>query len=235
MNTLLEPIRSLTFEVGTRRVIAPRSGVIHTLSYDFAAYGTRVRNEVVPYRGGRFYFTAGEARRRGIEGSIQAALAGGVGVSATATLQNHRYSEYVVDSAYYNRPGRYADYSDNRVVGTPQTIFGADLSWLPTALTPLRIGFGLQSVGSYFADDANVVEVPPSVVASASLALNSPVPLGGGLGLRGSLQVVNLFNRANVGSAFLNPELVGELPAAYEPGMPRQVIVGVSLGWIEGR
>ena len=235
MNPLLEPIRSLTLEVGTRQVVAPRSGVIRTLSYDLAAYSTRVRNEVVPYRGGRFYFTAGEAQRKGIEGEVLAELDGGIGVSVSVTLQDHRYTDYVVDSAYYNRPGRTADYSGNRVVGTPQTMYGMELSWLPKALDPLRIGVGLQSVGSYFADDANVVEVSQSVVATASLALNAPLALGGGLGLQGSLQIMNLFDRANVGSAFLNPDLVGGQPAAYEPGMPRQVVVGFSLGWLEAR
>lgn len=232
MNPLLEPIRSLTYEVGTRHLIAPHSGVIRTISYDVAAYSTRVKNEIVPYRGGRFYFSAGEARRKGIEGSVLAELDGGVGVSASVTLQDHRYTDYVVDSTYYNRPGHYADYSDNRVVGTPQTMYGLDLSWIPRPVAPLRIGFGVQSVGLYFADDANVVEVPQSIVATASLSLNSPLPLGGGLGLRGSLQVINLFDRANVGSAFLNPDLVNGLPAAYEPGMPQQLIVGFSVGWV---
>jgi iron complex outermembrane receptor protein len=233
MNPLLEPIRSLTFEVGTRHLVAPRSGIFRTVSYDVAAYSTGVRNEVVPYRGGRFYFTAGEARRKGIEGSVLAELDGGVGVSASVTLQDHRYTEYVVDSAYYNKPGHYADFSGNRVVGTPQTMYGVDVSWLPQMVEPLRIGFGVQSVGSYFADDANLVEVPRSVVATASLSLSRPLPLGGALGLRGSLQFVNIFDRANVGSAFLNPDLVNGQPAAYEPGMPQQVIVGFSLGWVE--
>jgi len=42
--------------------------------------------------------------------------------------------------------------------------------------------------------------------------------------------VKNATNKPYIGSAFLNPDLVGGAPAAFEPGMPRAVIVSLSLG-----
>lgn len=233
INPLLLPIRSTTVEIGTRHVVAPRDGALRSVSYDLAAYRTKVRNEVVPYRGGRFYFTAGEARRLGFEASVQAELAGGFGIGAAATVQNHEYTDYVVDSVHYGKPGASANYSGNRVVGVPQTILGAEARWAPAALNPVRLGFSVQSVGVYFADDANSVVVPRSTIASASLVLITPLRIGGGLGLSGSLQVYNLFDKATVASAFLNPDLVGGKPTAFEPGLPRHVIVGLSLGWVD--
>jgi outer membrane receptor protein involved in Fe transport len=65
LNPLLDPIRSTTWEVGAKHLRTAGGGFVRALGYDAALYWTEVRNEIVPYRGGRFYFTAGEVRRRG--------------------------------------------------------------------------------------------------------------------------------------------------------------------------
>jgi outer membrane receptor protein involved in Fe transport len=41
--------------------------------------------------------------------------------------------------------------------------------------------------------------------------------------------VVNLFDRDYVASAFLNPDVVNGVPVAFEPGLPRHVLVSLSL------
>lgn len=232
LSTLLAPIRSTTVEAGFRHSLAAAGGALLGLSYDLAAYQTMVRNEVVPYRGGRFYFTAGRARRRGLEASAQAALKGGIGVSVSAARQDHQYTQYVVDSVHYGRPGRTADYAGNEVVGVPRALLGGELRIDPAFLPSARLAFGVQRVGSYFANDANTVVVPANVTATLSITTRDAVAIGGGLALRGSATVVNLFDRENVASAFLNPDLVGGQPAAFEPGLPRHLIVGVSLEWL---
>ena len=232
ISPLLAPIRSTTVEVGFRHSVAAPTGWLLGMSYDLAAYQTKVRNEVVPYRGGRFYFTAGRAQRRGLEASAQAAFTGGVGVSVSAALQDHQYTQYVVDSVHYGKPGASANFSGNNVVGVPRALLGGELRLDPTFVPGVRISFGAQRVGDYFADDANRVVVPSSVTASLSLATREVIAIGGGLGLRGSATVANLFDRANVASAFLNPDLVGGQPAAFEPGLPRHLIIGVSLEWL---
>ena len=33
-----------------------------------------------------------------------------------------------------------------------------------------------------------------------------------------------------IGSAFLNPDVVGGVPVAFEPGRPREVVVGLTVG-----
>jgi iron complex outermembrane receptor protein len=68
LNPLLSPIRSTTYEIGTKRAwTLGESSFFRDVSYDVALYHTAVRDEIVPYRGGRFYFTAGRVRRRGAE------------------------------------------------------------------------------------------------------------------------------------------------------------------------
>ncbi len=235
LNPLLDPIRSTTVEMGLRRVIAPARGAIQIVSYDVAVYQTNVRDEIVPYRGGRFYFTAGKARRRGLEASTNIGVGGGLEVGGSLTLQDHRYVDYLVDSVHYGRPGHFANYSGNQIVGSPKSYLGAEVRWSPAFSRTARLSAGVQAIGSYFADDANTVAVPRSTLFSAGLALHEPLSIGGGLGLRGAITVNNLFNRKNIASAFLNPDLVGGKPAAFEPGLPRHAIVSVTVDWMTER
>ncbi|MCO4101219.1 MAG: hypothetical protein HEQ38_17850 [Gemmatimonas sp.] len=51
----------------------------------------------------------------------------------------------------------------------------------------------------------------------------------GGARLSGLVAVENLTDRAWIGSAFLNPDVVNGRPLAYEPGMPRTVMVSFSV------
>ena len=229
INPLLEPIRSTTWEVGTRQLVTWPRGVLRALSYDVALYDTRVTNEIVPYRGGRFYFTAAGARRRGAELGLTLHAAGGASLQTAVAYQHHRYSDYVVDSVHYGVPGAVADYSGNEVVGVPGLTYAASLVWAPPPLAPLQLRLGVQGTSSYFTDDANQVEVPAYRVTSLTAATARPLSLGPGLGLHGFVTVNNLFDRAYIASAFLNPDVVAGEPVAFEPGLPRNVVVGISL------
>lgn len=229
INPLLEPIRSTTYEVGTRQAARFDGGVLAGLSYDVALYDTRVRNEIVPYRGGRFYFTAARARRRGAELGFTLRAKGGVALQTALAWQQHRYRAYVVDSVYYGRPGAFADYSGNRVVGVPGWTYAASLVWTPAAIKPLELRFGVQGTSAYFADDANQIDVSGSRIVNATVATADLVFLAPGLGLRGFVTINNVFDRAYVASAFLNPDVVGGQAVAFEPGLPRNLVVGLSL------
>ncbi len=229
INPLLEPIRSTTYEVGTRQAASFDGGILAGLSYDVALYDTRVRNEIVPYRGGRFYFTAARARRRGAELGLTLRARGGVAVQAAVAWQRHRYRDYVVDSVHYGRAGAFADYSGNRVVGVPGWTYAASLVWAPAALKPLQLRLGIQGTSAYFTDDANQIEVSGSRIVNATVATADPVFLSSRLGLRGFVTVNNVFDRAHVASAFLNPDVVGGQAVAFEPGLPRNLVVGLSL------
>jgi iron complex outermembrane receptor protein len=231
INPLLDPIRSTTYEVGTRQAIRIDGGPLRGLTYDLALYHTRVRNEIVPYRGGRFYFTAASARRSGAEIGLTLEASGGITFQTALAYQRHRYGRYLVDSVHYlnPNPGRFADYTGNRVVGVPEFTYGASLGVEPRALRPLRLRLGLQGTSSYFADDANQVRVAAYHTASVTVGLDDPVAVGGGLGIRGFATVNNLFDADYIASAFLNPDVVGGVPVAFEPGLPRSLVVGVTL------
>jgi iron complex outermembrane receptor protein len=228
INPLLDPIRSTTYELGTKHIVAV-GRFVQALSYDAALYYTDVRNEVVPYRGGRFYFTAGRARRMGAELGATVHATGGVTLATALTFSDNRYLDYVVDSVHYGRPGRFADFSDNDVVGVPSFFYGSSLTAAPAWARGLGLQLSLQGTSSYFADDANAVRVPAYAVANATLSFDRERVLGTGVGVRGFVAVNNLTDRRYIGSAFLNPDLLGGTPAAFEPGVPRHYVVAISL------
>lgn len=232
INPLLDAIRSTTYEVGTRQVATIGEGTDPWhLSWDAAAYYTDVRNEIVPYRGGRFYFTAGQAGRSGLElgGRLRK---GAIGLDGSLGWNHHEYLEYVVDSVHYGKPGALADYGGNRVVGVPDWIWSAGIRITPRPVEPVSAAITVQGTSSYFADDANTVTVDGYTLVGLTLGLDRPLVLGrGGFGLRGFVTLNNLFGTDYIASAFLNPDLVAGQPAAYEPGTPRSVVVSFTLGW----
>lgn len=228
LNPLLDAIRSTTIEVGTRRTIVG-SGVLHAVRYDVALYTTGVRNEIVPYRGGRFYFTAGETRRTGIELGLMLQGPAGLQLDNALTLSRGTYQSYVVDSVHYGVPGAAADYSGNDIVGLAPATWSVRFGWAPPGRVPLALRLSAQGSSSYYADDANAVEVPGYHVAAVGLDLSRPVALGARLALRGSVSVNNVFDRSYIASAFLNPDVVNGEPVAFEPGLPRHVVVSLSL------
>jgi iron complex outermembrane recepter protein len=229
LNPLLEPIRSLTFEVGTKRQWVLGSNFVRELSYDVALYQTNVKNEIVPYRGGRFYFTAGRVRRRGAELGARVATSAGIALQAALTWNAHQYTEYVVDSVHYGVPGATADYSGNDVVGVPAFIGALALDVRPGVLRPLHVRLEVENIGSFYADDANQVKVPSYRIATVSLGTDRPLALGSTLGLNAFVTVNNVLDRHYVASAFLNPDVVAGEPVAFEPGLPRNVVFGVSF------
>lgn len=235
LNPLLDPIRSTSIEIGAKS--RPNTGDRSvTLGYDVAVYNIDVTNEIVPYNGGRYYLTAASAQRRGVELGLDAQTRAGFFATAAVTLSDNTYDEYVVDSAviFPNDPtkqGKTADYSDNKIVGLPD--MSANLEVGTMLGRNLRIRLGVEQFGDYFADDANAVDVPSYTIFNVSADLRQPIVAMNGWGLRGFVSVHNLTDKHYIGSAFLNPDLVNGAPAAFEPGMPRAVIVSLSLGRVQ--
>jgi iron complex outermembrane receptor protein len=98
LNPLLDAINSTTYEVGFKSLATPLGTMPIDLGYDVALYDTEVKNEIVPYNGGRYYQTAAKARRQGAELGVNANSSSGVFGSAALTLSRNRYQNYVVDS-----------------------------------------------------------------------------------------------------------------------------------------
>jgi iron complex outermembrane receptor protein len=166
INPLLDPVRSVTYEIGTRRVVISSVGPFAEWSYDVAAFLTDVTNEIVPYRGGRFYFTAAKAQRTGIEAGTSLRAKDGWLLQGAVTMMNARYKNYLVDSVHYDKTkaGRFANYSNNEVVGVPDLTFNAAVSYAPDVFNGLRVRAGVQHTSKYWIDDANTVRVPSAAV-----------------------------------------------------------------------
>ncbi len=97
-------------------------------------------------------------------------------------------------------------------------------------ISGMSVKAGLEHFGRYFANDANTIAVPAYTIVNLTAELRDPVLSMRGLAVRGFVTVHNLTNKAYIGSAFLNPDLVGGQPAAFEPGMPRALMVSLSVG-----
>jgi iron complex outermembrane receptor protein len=229
LNPLLEPIYSTTYEVGTKHLMSIGTGILSAFSYEIALYDTRVTNEIVPYRGGRFYFTAGRADRRGVELGASLFARGDAVISGSLTASRNRYLEYTVDSVHYGRPGRTADYSDNDIAGIPSILYNLSASTGIGRSFPLKFQVNVRGVGDYVVDDANTVEVPAYHIFGATVSTRDGIGIGG-LSLRAWAGVENLTDKRYIGSAFINPDVVNGVPLAFEPGAGRTLTVAVSLG-----
>jgi iron complex outermembrane receptor protein len=229
LNPLLKPMTSTTVEAGARQRVQLGNNAENGLELDGALYVTDVYNDLIPYSGGRFYYTAGQTRRQGFE--LGAALATAVGVSlrGSVTLANDRYVHYVVDSVHYGRPGATADFAGNEMPGVPPAFYAMELAWAPVQLRHVRIQAALQGNSSYFADDANTITVPSATVFNATISTSTPIPLSAGVGLNAFVTVNNIANRTYAASAYINPDLVAGVPVYLEPGLPRNVVVSFSL------
>ena len=234
LNPLLDAITSTTYEVGYKTLGQSLGGVM-TVSYDAALYDTEVQNEIVPYNGGRYYQTAANARRQGAELGINAQTPMGIFGSASLTFSRNRYVNYVVDSTVQfptdpTKIGKRADYGGNTVVGLSGRVSNVEVGTEVPGYRALRFKAAMEHSGEYFADDANKVRVPSFTIVHLTAELRDPIASAGGYGVRGFITLRNVTDRKYVGSAFLNPDLVGGVPAVYEPGAPRTVIVSVSVG-----
>jgi len=229
LNPLLEPIHSTTYEIGTKHIVPIATRFLSAFSYEVALYDTKVTNEIVPYRGGRFYFTAGRADRKGVE--IGAALTGAsdTELAGSLTMSRNRYLEYTVDSVHYGKPGAFADYSGNDIAGVPPVFYNLTAARSLGNAIPLKLQVSMRGIGDYFVDDANTVEVPAYHTFSATASTANGIALGNVL-LRAFVTVDNLTDRRFIGSAFVNPDVVNGVPLAFEPGAARTWTVSVSIG-----
>ena len=232
LNPLLDAINSTTYELGFKSLTSRvgTSGV--SLGYDVALYDTEVQNEIIPYSGGRYYSSAAKARRSGLEIGSTLESSAGVFGGAALTFSKNTYLEYVVDSAVISpaSAGRRADLSDNDIVGIPSVMANVEIGTEIPGYRALRIKAAMEHSGEYFADDANKVSVPAFTIFNLTAELRKPIVAANGWGIRAFVTVHNVTDKKYIGSAFLNPDLVGTAPAAYESGMPRSFIVSFSAG-----
>jgi iron complex outermembrane receptor protein len=233
INPLLDPIVSTTFELGTKQFVDFGDFFIKGLNYDVAAYFISVKNEIIPYSGGKFYFSAGKTERLGFELGLSAQLDYGLSLSGAFTYCASKYVEYKVDSVHYNNPGAYADFKDNKMAGLPDYYYSAALRYAPSFLGGVFTELGVQGISSYWADDANKYEVPSYTLLNATIGMLEPLKICSGLGIKAFAAVQNITDEKYASSAFINPDLdkTSKLPVYLEPGLPRNFVFGLSFVW----
>ncbi len=188
-----------------------------------------ITNDIVPYRGGRFYFTAGKSRRVGAELGASASIRGGVTLMLMATLGNNTFVNYRVDSVHYNirSAGRFADFGGNQQPGIPSFFSSARVRWVPEFFPYINAEIEYRTVGSYFADDANSINVASYNVMDAMIG--GDIPVAENFSLRAFVRVNNFANNKYIGSIWINPDRSsGGQPAFIEPGLPRMLTASVS-------
>ena len=235
INPLLEPIVSNTYELGTKNYFAFDNAIIKNLYWELAGYYIQTTNDIIPYSGGKFYLTAGKTNKIGIETFIQMNLNYGLNLSGAFTFMNSKYSEYIVDSVFYDKSksGVYADFSDNSVAGVPDYFYNFGINYSPEFFNYITLGLSIQGVSSYWADDANKYEVPSYTIFNVKLSSSSAIWLTNYLGLNFFVALNNIADTKYSSSVFINPDLEKKtnLPYYLEPGMPRNFNFGIQLIW----
>jgi iron complex outermembrane receptor protein len=227
LNPDLQPMSSWTWELGSRHLlrVAP---LRLAMQLELALFHILVRNELVPYGGGRFYVNAAHSTRSGTEAALTVSTDWGAVLRLALTYGRYRYAHYRIDSSYFGRSG-VVDYSGHAIAGVPELLGSAQL-WLPlpTGL-PLRWEVELQHTSSYYADDANTITVPVALLLSTAVRATEGLRLGD-VGLLPWVELRNVLNRRHVGSVYINPDRDARgRPLFAEPGMPRALNLGLQL------
>jgi iron complex outermembrane recepter protein len=232
LNPLLEPIISTTYEIGTKGITnlnkEQQDGL---LTYDLALYLIDVKNDIIPYSGGQFFFTAGKTRRMGVEFGGRMQFKNGISGGIAITGSSNKFIDYVIDSVHYGASGRFVDLKDNKVPGLPDLFYNIDVRYAPEVLKGFFVKANLHGIGSYFADDRNKYDVPSATVVDGMIGFErvalgtSPVSISGFFGVN------NLFDKKYAASVWINPDLVKGKPVFLEPGLPRNVVGSFGLNW----
>ena len=213
-NPFLEAMHSRTYELGAR------GGLTNPLGrwrYDTGLYWIDTDNDIVPFAGGAWFFTAGRSRRRGLEAGLDWLPASALTLRVSGTFSDNEYVDYRNDLG---------DFAGKDMPGLPALAWTASARWaLPHGVGASVSGEGL---GKYFADDANTVEAGSFTLVNAAIDCLVRTP---GLGVRAFVSGRNLFDRTYAGSVFINP--ISDSPGGalryLEPGLSRQFVAGVSL------
>ncbi|MCU0428131.1 MAG: TonB-dependent receptor [Candidatus Kapabacteria bacterium] len=234
INVLLKPIESTTYEIGTKSILLTDAvSFLSRLSFDVALYQVNVVNDIIPYRGGRFYFTAGRSQRRGAEASLQAEFQGGLSLMATATYSDNRFVEYRIDSGFVSRAleGRFVSYAGNKMPGIPDFFSSVRLRYQPNFAPQFFTEFEWRTVATYFANDANTLTAPAFSVVDGTVGFRQAF-LDERLHLSAFVRGNNLLNSKYVASIWINPDRAtnGQYPF-IEPGLPLNYVASFGVEW----
>lgn len=213
-NPFLEAMHSRTYELGARGTITNGLG---TWRYDAALYQIDTENDIVPFAGGAYFFTAGKSRRQGLEAGLNWRVNDRLALRGTGNLSKNEYVDYVNDLG---------DFGGKDMPGLPKA------SWTAGARVSLPQGVGLdvstEGMSKVFADDANTAETFGYGLVNASLDYTARL---NGAKVRAFVSGHNLLDKEHVASVFINP--IGDTPTGprryLEPGLPRSFNLGITV------
>ena len=196
-----------SFEVGIKGMLLQ-----DRLFYDVAAFTMDVEDEITNIEsiGNRAFFENSNTERNGIEAQIQAQLTDRLDLTASYT-----YSDFSFEF-FENEP----DVVGGRIPGIPEHLFFAELAYThPSGYYAI---WDIQSVGEFFADNANEEEVDSYVVSN--------LRVGGEYEINGTrvspfLGINNLFDE----DYFSNVRINAFGGRAFEPAPERHVYGGVRV------
>ena len=210
LNPFLKPMQSTTHETGAKGQLA-QLGALGELRYDAALYWIDVTNDIIPYNGGAYFFTAGRSRRRGAELGLDWIPVNGLLVAGAAT---------VTEAIYLNYESGSTDFSGHRIAGLPRVTFSGKARYRAPA--GISADLHVESVGKYFADDVNVAVASAYAILGAGLAYERPI---GDHVVHAFVAGDNLTDKHHVASVFIN----GTGSRYFEPGLRRNWSAGVTV------
>jgi iron complex outermembrane recepter protein len=219
-NPFLEPMVSTTYEAGMR------GHCPGGWTYDGALYWIDVKNDIIPYNDGKYFFTAGQSRRRGAELQLDWQPLAALSLGGTVTASRNEYVDYSRTAANGASAGERGVFDGNDIAGLPALVFGARGSY--RCLGGVTTQVSLNGNGKYFADDKNTIDVMSYGVLNAAIAYEHALPQGS---LRVFLAGNNLLDKKYPASAFINPLYSSGQPQVFEPGLPVNFNAGVTLRW----
>lgn len=227
INPLLEPIVSTTYELGFKSYYFFER-FLKSTEFEASGFFIDTKNELIPYRDGRFYFSAGKTSRIGIEGFLKATFDYDVSFKASLTYMVGKFNDYKVDSSHYdkNKVGVFADFKNNYLPGVPKYFYYAALT-IPFFA---NFEFSVNGISSYYCDDANKIEVPSFNIFNFRVWYDK-IYINKKLNIRIAFSVNNVLDTKYVSSSFLNPiyEKGTNLPYFIEPGLPRNFLFSVGI------
>jgi iron complex outermembrane receptor protein len=201
---------STSYEVGMKGAMDLGEG-LGSLGYDVAAYQIDVSNDIIPFDGGAYFFTAGETRRRGVELGASWRPISPLRIRTTMAFTHNEYL------SYSNNLGTF---DGNEQAGLPATTASGSVAYtLPVGIT---VEGRVEHVGSYFADDANTAEAESYVIFGGSVGFERNTSIGM---IRAFVSGENLSDELYTASVFIN----GTGGRFYEPGLPQNWSFGASI------
>lgn len=215
-NPELDPVRSLTAELGVRGHAGSRVG------YEAAAFLTGLRDELIafedPVQEGRTFFrNAGSSTYTGVEGALSLSLRDGVSARVSYTYVNARFDDFRADGDVFDDhdvPGL----APHRLDGLVRVTRG---TWFGEARGDYVGRVPVDNANSAFADGYGLLDVRTGLDGA---------PLGM-LELSPFVGVSNVFDTRYAASVAVNA-FGGRF---YDPGPGRAFFVGLSAAYSGGR